>query len=130
MLALSACVTAPNFHVADVNAKPINASQVSCKSPFKLTQSCSAVFGPSKRVTIDGVNFKVSGNKNGTITLMYPNAYGKSNQAYTLMKNKLVNHGFQILSVIPIVNGSFVQGYAISTKEPSYQIWDQFLTKK
>lgn len=131
---ITGCATGPHIQVADVNAKPVSVFKISCKSPFKLTQNCSGFSGPTKSIAIDGFKFKVSGNESGTITLMYnsilgPNAV-KSNRNYELMKREILSHGIEIVSVIPLLNQNKIQGYAISTKEPSYQIWDQFATKK
>ena len=109
MLALiTACASAPHIQVADVNAKPVNALRLTCKSPFNLTQDCSSFWGPTKSITIDGVKFKVSGNESSTITLLYGSGYvphrEKNNIAYELVKKELLSHGFQIVSVIPVLN--------------------------
>jgi len=126
--------TGPQIVVSDANAKPIDLNLLNCKRPFILTQDCSNWSGPTKSIEIDGNKFKISGTEDGTLTMMwnsiyYPNAE-KNNRNYELMKRELQNRGFEIVSVIPLLNSKRIQGYAILTKEPSYQVWDAFSVKK
>ena len=133
-LLLTACVSTPEIQVHDANAKPVSVLKLSCKSPFNLTHDCNNWSGPQKKIELDGIKFKVAGNKDKTLTLMYSGAYlpktEKSNRNYELMKKELLKQDFEIISVIPLKNTHKIQGYAIVTSKPSYQIWDEFSVQK
>lgn len=134
LLLIAGCVSKPEIQVHDANSKPVNALTLSCKQPFNLTHDCNKWSGLGKKIELDGIKFKIAGNEDKTITVMFSSAYWpnaeKSNRNYELMKKELLKRNFKIISVIPLNNVHKIQGYAIVTSKPSYQIWDEFLAQK
>jgi hypothetical protein len=125
------CGSQPAVRVPDAQGvEAVSAIGMGCKKPFGLTQHCSGFSGPTKKIVIGDQKVKVSGNEDGTITVMFgPNsskATSVTNLAYELMKRELVSQGFDILQVTPIESGGIMFGYAIQTAKPNYQVWDAF----
>jgi len=113
--------------------EPVSADSMSCSNPFPLKQDCSQLIGPEKEIILSGLELKVAGNKEGTITVMFADDNEKisdsSNLGYDLMKAELVSRNFSITRVTPIKSGRTIYGYAIETTKPSYQIWSKFAAK-
>lgn len=131
---LSACSSQPALRVADAEGvEAVSAIFMSCKKPFGLTQDCSALSGPKRKIEIDGQPFKVAGNESGTITVLFGrggvNPSASSNLGYELAKRELEKRGFEIVKVTPIESAGTMFGYAIETDRPAYSIWQEFTTE-
>ncbi len=126
------CASQPALRVADAGTNPsVSAVGMSCKKPFALTQDCSGLSGPAKKINVAGQPMKVAGNETGTITAMFgPSTMSPStdvsNTAYELLKRELVARDFEIINVTPIESVGVMYGYAIETTEPHYAVWGEF----
>lgn len=112
-------------------AKAVSALSMSCSRPWGLTQDCSTLAGPSRLINVNGVEVKVAGNDEGTITVMFGgtnvgNLGQRSNAGFEMMKRELSLRGHDIVAVTPIVSAGTVFGYAIETRASTYALWTEF----
>ncbi len=126
------CTSQPALRVADAGTnESVSAAGMGCRKPFALTQDCSGLSGPTKKISVAGQSVKVAGNETGTITVMFgPSSFSPStavtNTAYEVLKRELVGRNFEITNVTPIESVGVMYGYAIETTEPHYAIWAEF----
>ena len=131
--ALCGCASQPAARVTDADGmESVSAITLSCGKPFALTQDCSIWSGPTKKINVGGKDIKVSGNADGTITVMFgqEKSTQATNLAYDLLKRELVERGYEITSVTPIESAGLMFGYAIETTEPNYQVWEEFAVEE
>lgn len=129
-VALTGCASGKITRVPDAEGEEvISAAGMGCDSPFELVHDCSSWSGPTKEIVIDGVPMNVSGNADGSVTVMFGEQSGgstNSNTAYEVMKRELESRGRTIERVVPIASLGTVFGYGIETSESNYEIWDEF----
>ena len=132
VVGLAGCTSNPPVLVTEAQGvEPVSAIRMGCRKPWPLTQNCTSLSGPTKLVEINEVRFKVAGTAEETTTVMFGgtrlgNQGSTSNVGFEMMKRELVTRGHEIVSVVPIISSGTVFGYAIETKEPTYQIWQEF----
>lgn len=133
-LLVSGCASSTAIRVSDADGvESISAIAMSCRKPFELTQDCSILSGPTKKISVDGHEVKVAGSSDGTITVMFGGGVARatqnSNLGFELLKKALIERGFAISSVTPIESAGSMFGYAIATSQPSYHLWDEFVVE-
>ena len=124
---LVACVSNPPVLVPDsMSNASITAVGMTCSSPYELSQDCSGLSGPTKKISISGMEMKVAGTSDGTVIVMFgtssmsPNMQ-EINASYELIKRELVANQIGIIKVTPIISSNILFGYAIETDRPSYE---------
>lgn len=125
---LTACVSNPPVLVPDsVNNDSISAIGMTCGSPHKLSQDCSGLSGPTKKISISGIKMKVAGTSDGTVIVMFgtssisPNMQ-EINTSYELIKRALVANKIGIVKTTPVISSNILFGYAIETDKPAYKL--------
>ncbi|QFT55379.1 hypothetical protein [Microbulbifer sp. THAF38] len=125
---LTACVSNPPVLVPDsLNNDSISAVGMTCSSPHQLSQDCSGLSGPTKKISISGMKMKVAGSSDGTVIVMFgsssmsPNMQ-EINTSYELIKRELVASKIGIIKVTPVISSNILFGYAIETDKPAYEL--------
>lgn len=125
---LTACVSNPPILVPDsLNNDSISAVGMTCSSPHELSQDCSGLSGPTKKISISGMKMKVAGTSGGTVIVMFgtssmnPNMQ-EINASYELIKRELVANKIGIIKVTPVISTNILFGYAIETDKPAYEL--------
>jgi len=131
-VSLTACVSNPPVLVPDaLNSKSISGISMSCSSPYELSNDCSGLSGPTKKIAISGVKMKVAGTDDGKVIMMFgysslsPNMQ-EINTGYEMIKRELVTNNITIVKVKPVVSSNILFGYALETDKPSYDVLSQF----
>ena len=132
---LVACGTVTSIVPDAEGVEHVSAIGMGCKKPYQLTQDCSAWSGATRLVEISEFQFKIAGTEDGSVVLMMganqvSDAWsGKSsetaNVAYELTKKHLVQNGVKITQAEPVVSGSALSGYIITTDGNAYQLLSQ-----
>lgn len=74
---LAGCVSVPpsyQFGLTDI--RTVGVLSVSCKKPFALSQDCSGLMGPTRRIAFEGTEIKIAGSADGTAVLMMAGSIG------------------------------------------------------
>lgn len=134
LLPLGGCSTSTQKYelVPDAENQPIiSLAKMTCKKPIHLTQDCSGLIGPKKKITIDGITMRIGGTADNKTVVMFSLMTKKNeNLAYDSMKRILLEKGIKIVKVSPIASIGVMGGYAIETDKPNYRIWDAYADKE
>ena len=94
-----------------------------CDTPFRLSRSCSKARGPSKRISIDGLELQLAGSGDGSVLLIMPRdahilavqgaATPAANERFYAVRDAAAAHGVNPLRATPLVMRNSIVGYYI-----------------
>lgn len=115
-----------------MNTKPISAAFMTCNRPYKLPRDCSSLWGPKRKVNIEGTRFKMAGNSAGDIIVLFGNEPGSGDKAvgFITAKKILQENNIKIKSVRSVRSFGITMGYVLILDRNGYDILSEYTQKK
>lgn len=120
------------YTVADAAySKPINGITMTCKKPYKLSQDCSFITGPKRKIKLKNIEFKIAGSADGKIILIAGKWFRSdiAAVAYNEIKNIFAKQNIKIEKVRPLKIFRKTDGYVIVANKNAYQVLSSYTIK-